>query len=104
MARIFQEFDKISPMTHPVMGSMSTSGRCYRGLAHLLGITVEATVCFSLPFVVAFQNFCWKQVATAKCLGADAEARTTKLKLWWLYAALNAVMCFLFLLRPSDFT
>ena len=61
VSRIFQEFDKLSPLVHPTMGQLTTTGRCLRGLSHLLGITVEATVCFPLDFVVCYQDFCWRQ-------------------------------------------
>ena len=85
------------------MGQLTTTGRCMQGLAHLLGITVRATVRFSLDFVVRYIRYCVAEASSAKITSAAKdEEEEYRMRLFWLYPALEAAQCFLFLLRPGE--
>ena len=61
------------------------------GLAHLLGITVRATVRFSLDFVVRYVRYCVAEASSAKITrAAKDDEDECRMRLFWLYPALEA--------------
>ena len=104
MAFIFNEINQMSPFVHPIPGQHTGAGRVIKGLMHLLGMQVEATISFPLAFVLDFQEYCWARAGAA--LGtrflSEQGLETTDLKLWWLTVGFYAVICFLGLLRPNE--